>query len=198
MILNYNKTVFRYNVLKCLFISLLLYTISSVVYSRNIREEPPPIRERLFFGGNFGLQFGTITEIQVSPVIGFWVLPRMAVALGPDYRFYKYRDVRTSTYGGKGYLQYVVLRDINSVIPLGVHTGIFLHIEDELLNLESSYWKNPPFTSERFYVNSVLAGGGISQQLGTRSSLNIMVLWVLNESGYDIYSNPVIRFSFNF
>ena len=81
---------------------------------------------------------------------------------------------------------------------MGAHIGVFLHFEDELLSLQSSFWKNPPITSERFYINTVLAGGGISQQIGRRSSLNIMVLWALNDSGYDVYSNPEIRVSFNF
>jgi len=120
------------------------------------------------------------------------------VALGPDYRYFKYRDEHTNIYGGKTYLQFVIVKDVNSVIPVGVHTGIFLHIEDELLSLESAYWKYPPFNSERFYINTVLAGGGISQQIGRRSSLNIMILWALNDSGYDVYSNPEFRVSFNF
>jgi|SRR5665648_152420 len=194
---NYYKTVFRWYVLILVFISLFLFSSGTVIYGQKRREEPPPLRERLFFGGNFGLQFGTITDIQVSPVIGLWVLPRLAVAVGPDYRFYKYRDIRTHIYGGKSYLQFVVVQDISSVIPLGVHLGIFLHLEDELLSLESAIW-NPLLASDRFSINTVLAGGGISQQIGRRSSMNIMALWALNDSGYGVYSNPEIRVSFNF
>jgi hypothetical protein len=76
--------------------------------------------------------------------------------------------------------------------------GIFLHLENELLSLESETWKNLPYGSDRFYVNTLLAGAGISQPMGRRSSFNIMVLWALNESIYDIYSNPEIRISFIF
>lgn len=167
-------------------------------YDQNDQEEAPPFRERLFYGGNFGLMFGTITDIQISPVIGFWVLPRLAVATGPTYRYFKSPVDRTSIYGGKAYLQFVVIQDINSVIRVGIHTGIFLHIEDELLSLKTSFWKHPPYLSDRFYVNTVLAGGGISQQIGRRSSLNFMVLWPLNDSLYEIYSRPEIRVSFTF
>jgi hypothetical protein len=168
------------------------------VSGQHAREKPPPLRERLFFGGNFGLQLGTITDIQISPVIGLWLLPRLNVAVGPNYRFVKYRTERTNIYGGKGYIQFVVIKDLNSFLPIGSNTGIFLHIEDEWLSLESAYWKNPPVFSERFNINTVLAGGGISQQMGRRSSMNIMVLWALNDSGYGVYSNPEIRVSFNF
>jgi hypothetical protein len=83
-------------------------------------------------------------------------------------------------------------------VPLGSHTGIFLHIEDELLSLKTSFWKYPPYTSDRFYVNTVLAGAGISQQLGKRASLNFMVLWPLNDSDYEIYNKPELRVSFTF
>jgi hypothetical protein len=80
---------------------------------------------------------------------------------------------------------------------MGANTGIFLQVENDLLSLESSVWKDPLMTG-RFFVNTVLAGGGISQQIGRRASLNFMVLWALNDSGYGIYSNPEIRVSFTF
>lgn len=165
---------------------------------QQIRQEVPPLRERLFVGGSFGLQFGTLTNIQVAPVLGLWVLPRLAIAAGPNFTYYKYYDNKTTMYGGKAYAQFVLLQDLHNVIPLGIHTGIFLHLEDEILNLESAYWKNPPYASDRFTVNTVLIGGGLSQQLGRRSSMNIVLLWALQDSDYAIYGNPEIRISFNF
>jgi hypothetical protein len=167
-------------------------------YDQITREALPSIKDRLFYGGSFGLMFGTITDIQISPVIGFWLLPRVAVAVGPTYRYYKDQYDKTALYGGKGYLQFVVIQDLSSVIPIGSHTGIFLHAEDELLSLKTSFWKSPPYFKDRFYVNTVLAGAGISQQLGRRSSLNFMVLWPLNDSGYELYSKPDLRITFTF
>ena len=195
---------------KVFLINLLVFISFSVIsgqknredqlpYELNTREEAPPIKERLFYGGSLGLMFGTITDIQVSPVIGFWVLPRVAVAVGPTYRYYKDQIDRTAIYGGRSYLQLVVIKDLSSVLPLGVHTGVFLHFEDELLSLKTSFWKKPPpYMTDRFYVNTVLAGAGLSQQIGRRSSLNFMVLWPLNDSGYNIYSKPEIKISFTF
>lgn len=177
---------------------LLLSCSFGVVSAQKSREAPPPLKERLFFGGNLGLQLGTITDIQVSPVVGLWVRPRLAVAIGPDYRFYKDRFDRTNIYGGKGYLQFVVIKDINKILPVGANTGIFFHIEDEVLSLETKFWKYPEVVPDRFIINTILAGGGISQQMGRRSSLDIMVLWALNDSGYGVYSNPEIRISFIF
>jgi hypothetical protein len=165
---------------------------------QSARDEAPPLKERLFFGGSFGLQIGTYTDIEVSPVIGLWLLPRLAMAVGPDYRFYKDPDYSTDIYGGSAYMQFVVIQDINSVIPLGVHAGIFLHAENELLSLQTSFWKDPPYKSDRFYLNTLLTGFGISQPVGRRSSLDMMFLWALNVSQYNLYSNPEIRVSFIF
>jgi hypothetical protein len=197
MLHKYNCTLFRHNKKTAIFALLLLFTSFSTIYSQESRKEAPPLKERLFFGGNFGLQFGTITDIQVSPIIGLWVLPRLAVALGPDYRFYKDPYDQTNLYGVKGYLQFVAIKNINSFLPVGANTGIFLQVENDLLSLESSFWINQS-ASGRFYVNTVLGGGGISQQLGRRASLNLMVLWALNDSNYQIYGNPEIRISFTF
>jgi hypothetical protein len=169
----------------------------TIIYGQNKKEEKPPLRERIFFGGGFGLQFGTITDIEVSPVIGLWVLPRVAIAGGPSYRFYKDPFFLTSIYGGNAYAQFMIVRDINNFIPIGLHTGIFAQLEDELLSLESSVWA-PGNTSKRFAANTVLAGGGISQMLGARASLNLAFLWPLNNSTFGLYSNPEIRLSFNF
>lgn len=197
-----------------LLITLLVFISFSVIsgqksnedrfpFDQKDKEESPPLKDRLFYGGSFGLQFGSITDIQVSPVIGYWILPRLNVAVGPDYRYYKDQYDKTAIYGGKGYLQFVVIQDISAIFAMGAHTGIFLHLEDELLSLKSAFWKPAPvypyiapYTSDRFYVNTVLAGGGISQQLGRRSSLNFMVLWALNDSGYNIYNKPEFRISF--
>lgn len=162
------------------------------------KEEIPPLKERIFFGGSFGLQFGTFTDIQASPVIGLWVLPRIGVAAGPNFRYYKDPLDRTVIYGGRTYVQFIFLRDIGSVIPLNVHLGLFLHGEYELLSLESSFFKYPPYDSDRFLSGTILAGGGINQPVGRRASVNIMFLWALNDEGYGLYSNPEIRIGFVF
>jgi hypothetical protein len=193
-----NKTLSKQSTLCALFALVFLFSTFSVSYSQQVSNEVPPLRERMFFGGNFWLSFGTITDIQIAPVIGLWVLPRVAVAVGPNFRYYKDQYDETNIYGIKGYLQYVLLKDLNNLVPLGVHTGIFFHLEDEVLNLESSFWQYDPVATDRFTINTLLIGGGISQQLGRRSAMNFMVLWALNDSGYGVYSNPEIRISFNF
>lgn len=172
-------------------------------YDQKSENNTPAFKERLFFGGNLGLMLGTITDIQISPVVGYWLLPRLAIAAGPTYRYYKSTDYnnqvnKTSIYGAKAYAQLVIVQDMSSFIPMGSHTGVFLHVENELLSLKANFWKYPLNPRGRFYVNTVLLGGGISQQIGRRSSMDFMVLWPLNESDYSIYNKPEIRVSFIF
>jgi hypothetical protein len=183
-------------VLYIAFIFILLQ--ASPISAQRVESDAPALKERLFYGGSLGLQFGGITDIQLSPVVGFWLLPRLSVAIGPNYRFYKDYAGRTDIIGGSAYSQIVIIQDLNNLIPLGMHYGIFLQAEDELLSLESLYWKFPPVKSDRFYVNTPMAGAGLSQPLGRRASLNLVVLWALTESGYPIYSNPEIRVSLIF
>jgi hypothetical protein len=174
-------------------ISFLVLISSMPVQSQNVRKEVPPLRERLFYGGSIGLQFGNITDIQLSPVIGLWVLPRLTVAAGPDYRFYKDPYVRTDIFGGSIYTQFFFIQDLDNLLKLGMHYRFFVMAEDELLSLKTSSWKYPPYSSDRFFINTPMAGGGISQPLGQRSSIDLMILWPLQMPDYDIYSNPEIR-----
>jgi len=147
------RTRLHRNKSQILVIILLLLLIQVTdIFSQNQRrrEEPPPIRERIFFGGNLGLQFGTITNIQISPIVGLWVLPRVIIAGGPNFTYYQDPYAKTMIYGGKFYTEFYLIRDLSQVLPLGGRTGIFLHLEDEVLSLESDYWGNQYTTAERF------------------------------------------------
>ena len=193
------KKILRFNGLLLVllftsFISVFGQQDDILLNKQATRTEIPPLRERLFFGGSLGLQFGTFTDIEVSPIVGLWLLPRVSIAAGPNFHYYKNPYYHTTIYGGRTYIQYIILEDFDKVIPLGIHVGLFLHLEDEALSLESEVFGDP-YSNGRFMINTLLAGGGIRQPLGQRSSVNIMFLWALNNSEYGIYSNPEIRVS---
>jgi hypothetical protein len=195
----YTKRIVFPTSVKCLLLFLLITIMAPVItYAQEAREEAPPLKERIFYGGSFSLQLGSVTNIEVSPIIGIWVLPRVNFAIGPNYRYYKDYYGKTNLYGGRAYVQLVFFKDLDKFIPMGTHTSLFLHFEDEMLSLESSYWKNVSYDPQRFMINTLLAGGGISQQIGARAALNIMVLWALNDPGYEIYGKPEIRIGFVF
>lgn len=191
------KTVYVSNMRKIPAL-IILFFLFSILSGQESDKDTPALKDRLFYGGNIALQFGTPTNIEIAPIIGIWVLPKLAVALGPSYMYYKDLNVSADIYGGRAYAQFVVIRDLDKFIPLGIHTSLCLHLEDEMLSLDSSLRDNTSSSAGRFMVNTVLGGLAISQQIGTRSSVNLMILWTLNDPGYQLYSNPEIRIGFAF
>ena len=159
---------------------------------------------RYFFGGNFGLQFGSITNIEVSPIAGYRIFPWFSVAAGPKYQLYgenyaEFKKFTTHIYGARTFARIMVIGDFDEFIPLGFHGGLFLHSEYEALNLERQYF-DLAGNEGRFWLKSILVGGGISQPLSDRASVNIMLLWNLNETSntLSLYNSPIIRFGINF
>ncbi|MEA1887357.1 MAG: hypothetical protein U9N72_09120 [Bacteroidota bacterium] len=156
------------------------------------------LSERVFFGGGFSLQLGTITNIELAPVAGLWLLPRLAVAAGPSWQYYKNPMGRTSIYGGRSFLRFLFIQDLSKLLPVGRGLGFFAHGEYEALNLESEFWKGVYPDNSRFWEHNALAGLGLSQSLGRKASFNITFLWAVTESEYQIYNNPEIRIDFLF
>ncbi len=187
--------------IKAVFFSLIIILLScNMVVGQKTEKNVPTLKERLFWGGSFSLQLGTFTDIEIAPVGGIWILPRFAIAAGPSYRFYKLHDIKTDIYGIRYYTQMVLLRNIDKIVPIGLNTSIFIHAEFESLSLETAFWKGylPNHSPKRFTEDTFLGGGGISQQIGRRASVNFILLWALTDSEYQLYSNPEIRVSFIF
>ncbi len=144
--------------------------------------------DRLFFGGNLGLNFGTLTYINVSPIIGYRITERLGAGLGPTYAYFKdYRDrnykYETHTYGGRTFVQYQVLE------------SVLLYSEYEMVNIEVPDLLFTKLVREN--VSSLFVGGGYTQQVGRASAFSIMMLFNVIESDYRIYENPLIRTGIN-
>lgn len=142
------------------------------------------LRDKLYFGGNLGVQFGTITNIDVSPLIGYEITQRLSAGLGATYKYYKNNsyDISTYIYGGRVFSRIQIFK------------MLFLHFEIEPLNIEDFYFDY----GERKWITNVNVGAGYVQPLGKRSSINLMVLWNINETTLSPYENPIIRVGFSF
>lgn len=160
-------------------------------------------RDRLFFGGNLSLSVGTITAIQVSPLVGYRITPRWSAGLGIDYEYYKSSGryfgsipvsaYSTSIFGGNLFTNYVFLKNFPTD-----GLSLLAQTEYEALSLEKKYFKDYN-SSGRFILNSFFVGGGIRQRMGRRSSVNILLMWNLNETQYSpYYNNPMLKFNFIF
>jgi hypothetical protein len=184
---------------KCLLLFMVFVPV--FLYAQREEEELRPI-DRLFFGGNFGMQFGTITSIEISPLIGYYITPKFSAGVGARFEYFKdkgyYAPYETTIYGGNIFTRYIIISNLGEGLNIGLNTGIFLQAEYEALSLEKAYFE-PPYTEDgRFIVHSVLIGGGIIQPLGPRSAFLLSVLYNLNETARSPYSNPIIRVGFTF
>ncbi|MDN3668327.1 hypothetical protein QWY93_03160 [Echinicola jeungdonensis] len=151
-----------------------------------------PLNERLYFGGNFGLQFGSITYIEASPLVGLMMTERYSVGLGATYRYLNYKDIpnaKSSIYGGKVFNRYNLL------------DNLFAHAELETLNVELVR-EDPPgeFVFYREWVPGLFLGGGYFMPFGNRGGLNFSILYnVLYDNQKSPYNEPyVIRAGFVF
>lgn len=149
------------------------------------KSEPKPpynLRDHLFTGGNFGLQIGTITLIDISPLIGYRITKRFSAALGISYTYFK--DNRPPTYTQSIYGARFISRYF-------IFDNLFIHGELEGLNSKWDYYKKP------FIIYNVLGGGGYRQAISDRVFFDAMLLWNFTPTIYTPYVNPIIRIGFN-
>jgi hypothetical protein len=171
--------------LKIKFVSfcLLFATFCLAQDNSMIRKNPPRERilDKMFVGGNFGLQFGTSTFVDFSPLVGYKVTEKVWAGVGATYQYYHYNDgvynFETNVFGGRVFGKYFFTNNL------------FAHCEYEYLNLEAFDF----YPRRRVDVTSLLAGAGYLQRFGRNSGIMAMILYNFTESLYTPYNNPIIR-----
>jgi hypothetical protein len=160
------------------------------------KEEKPAFSQRLLFGGELGLSFGSITYIKIAPLVGYRLTDRLAAGLGPIYIYekYKYYNWETSIYGVKFFTSFTIIKGKSEGGVLGIG-NIQFYAENEVINVEKYDMEN-----ERIWIDNVLIGGGLFQPLGERFGISFYVLWDVTQNIYSPYysNNPVFRFGFAF
>lgn len=140
-----------------------------------------PIKDRLVYAGNVGLNFGNVTSISVSPMVGYKVTNKFIPGVGVTYNYLRFHYVNyvskaINIYGGSIWARYYILENI------------FLHGEYEALNGEWDPYFRPNY---RYYLNSLLVGGGYRESFGKLSSY-ILVLYNVTYSQDSPYPTPLI------
>lgn len=169
------------------------------------KQEKKESNRKFFFGGNFALMIGTVTNIEISPLVGYHITPRLSAGTGITYAYYKERFTGFNTYeshiyGGRIFGSWLAIKDLKELIGLPGSGGIIGYTEYEALNMDDNYKTTLISTSDqsRKWFHNVYVGGGYRQPLGKNASFNIMVLWNLNQSPELPYDNPIIRVGFYF
>ncbi|MCK6648787.1 MAG: hypothetical protein L6Q66_03940 [Bacteroidia bacterium] len=175
--------------IKIPYLSIILVFIMHAAQAQDstmIRKQPPKynFKDRVFFGGNLGLQFGTVTFVDVSPLVGYRITDNVSAGIGVTYQYYRYKDrfyeLETNVYGGRVFGRYMFT------------DYLFAHAEYEYLNLEAF-----DFFRRRVDVNSVLVGGGYYQRFTSNAGVMAMLLYNFTEDRYTPYTNPIFRIGFN-
>lgn len=178
-----------YKFLLASIICLMVHSAVNAQYDENNPYASLPFKKRLFYGGDVGLSFGTITYIRIAPLIGYNLNPKLSVGLSPSYEYYS--DNRTTPkftstmYGGSAFARYFVL------------PSIFLQASPEVLNLESVPQQNPitgdfEITGNRVTIPILLLGGGFSQRSPNGSGFFISVLYDVIQDLNSPYPNNLV------
>ncbi len=185
------------NIVKSLVImALLLLIMSAPAFSQQIKNPKKfkePFWSRVYFGGNFGLQFGTYTYINVSPEAAYKVTDHFFAGLGLTYQYFKdktYDPAYTSNaYGGKIFARYYVWKDLFAQVE---YDPLYLDYRYVLDNVGNPIAR----TKQGTWVNDILLGGGYRQWISGKAYVSLEVLFNINETIYSPYSNPIIRIGF--
>ena len=150
-------------------------------------------KENLFFGGNFGLSFGSYTLINVSPQVGYRFNRYLAAGTGINFiysssKFFGYRE----NYGVAG------LNIFGRVYPI---EQAFIQLQPE-----ANYtWGKQKFDGgtevklDGKIVPSVLAGAGVAIPIGQRGAMLVMVQYdILQQDRSPYGSNAFVSIGFNF
>lgn len=132
--------------------------------------------DKTFVGGNFALQFGNITFIDVSPIVGYRITDRFSAGPGITYRYLKFRNFEgSSTYGGSVFARHII------------GSQFFAQTQYESLNTEYLTEINQELQLIRGWVPGFFLGGGIFQPLGKRGAVTIAAMYNLM---YDNVRSP--------
>lgn len=186
-----NRSSNRFSYYIGIFCLTILASSQSIFAQVEIQNQRPEynFKSHLYFGGGFGLQFGYMTLIEVSPLVGYNITPKFSVGLSPTYKFYKYNDyygqnldLTTNVWGGSVFSRYFIFENV------------FAHVEYESLLYNT---QTPGYPETKQQYNSFFVGGGYNQRIGGNSGMYILVLWNLNDSYDSPYTNPIIRIGFS-
>ncbi|MEI6577605.1 MAG: hypothetical protein WCO63_15630 [Bacteroidota bacterium] len=168
-------------ILSVFFLLYMVPSVSAQIIKHEQISQKPPFMDRLFFGGNLGLSFGTVTLIDISPLVGYKISPQFVAGLGLTYQYYQDNTYtpayKTDVYGGRVFARYYT------------KIQIFLHTEYEILN----YLQYTNFGSQRVNENNFYVGGGYSQNVGGRVGAEFLILYNLNQLPNSMYPNPIYR-----
>lgn len=153
---------------------------------------------KLFFGGNFGLSFGSYTFVNVSPVVGYHFNKYFAAGTGVNFIYSNYKYYLAN--GATAYTEnsgYAGLNVFGRLYPIQF---LFLQVQPEY---NYSWWERKypnGYPSDKFngFVPSILLGGGVAIPAG-RGAFLVSANYDVVQDVRSPYGNHVfLAFGYNF
>jgi len=181
---------------KSLFMVALLMTTLHFVAKAQYEESPKGgfDKDRLFFGGNFGLGFGSSsTLINVSPQVGYHFNDYFAAGAGVNFIYSSFK------YYGLGYKANYGVTGLNIFGRVYPIQYAFLQLQPEM-NYTWGKYKFDDGTEQKLdgkFVPSLLGGAGAAIPAG-RGSFIVMVQYDLLQNDRTPYGkNAFFNFGYN-
>jgi hypothetical protein len=146
--------------------------------------------DKLYVGGGFGLSFGDVTYIQLMPMVGYRITPKLSAGL----RF-MYQYTSRKYYTGPNTTQKISSNDfgVGPFARMMLFGPIYAQVEYEYLNYEYTDFNGE---STRYGYGSFMAGGGIIQPIGGKAAFFLTALYNFsydaNSTGPQPYGRPYI------
>ena len=167
--------------------------------NQNYSSKPKtPLKDKLFLGGNFGLGFGDITYINISPQVGIHVSDRFSFGAGLIYQYLRNNrppaplsPFDQTTIGGDVFGRYSLI------------DNVFIGTEFQVLSTKIPYIDNtslyPEITKVHYTIPIWFVGGGIRQPVGSNSYFLISGMYDLIQDVNSPYqpSNFIISAGFS-
>jgi hypothetical protein len=175
-----------YNLIIILIVSAALFHAGASHGQTRHQRTNESFWDRTYFGGTLGASFGSYTYVEIAPTAAYKITEKLHVGMGISYMYLSDKTYtpayNENIWGGSLFGRYFIWRDL------------FAHAEYQYLNRDVY----DPYLNEdvRVNINNILLGGGYRQMLGENSFVTIMVLFNVNDSMYNPYSNPVIQIGF--
>jgi len=149
---------------------------TQVVPSNDVPKKSP--NNRIYYGGNVGLSFGSYTMIGLYPLVGYKVTDKLSFGGKIGYEYIQDKryepSYSSSNYGASIFTRY-------RIIP-----RLYLHAEYAGLNYAV---RDIDGEAKREWIPFLFVGGGFSQSLGNHAWLNLQVLFDVLQNENSPYSS---------
>lgn len=137
---------------------------------------PPSMKDKFFFGGGVGATFGAVDYVEIAPMIGMRVAPRVDLGLQPFYRWTndgRYApSVETTDYGARFFTRVRIV------------SSFFAEADYQFTSYE---YLNGFGGTTRQSNNAFLAGAGYAIPVGGNVGLFFSALYDFSYNSADVY-----------